>query len=295
MTIAVSIKVNDGLVLAADSASTLIDNQGSVVTVHNNANKIVNLCKGLPLAVMTWGAGSIGSASITTLLKDLRRRFAGDSEPHRNDWALDPNNYTVEHVANRIREFMLDEHYEPAFGQLPLKPVLGLSIAGYSSHQLLPEVWHIHFNQTNCDPPICISPSLPGNSGIAWDGDPEAISRLLRGFSEGLPQTLVDQGMDPVQVTTNLEASAMRLQAQVLWDPMPIQDTIDLAEWLVHTTVMYSRFTPGAATVGGPIEIAAITKHEGFKWVKRKHYFDTKINATRGGSHEEGWIRNGDR
>ena len=33
-----------------------------------------------------------------------------------------------------------------------------------------------------------------------------------------------------------------------------------------------------AAPVGGPIEIAGITKHEGFKWVRRKHYFDTAMN-----------------
>jgi len=33
-----------------------------------------------------------------------------------------------------------------------------------------------------------------------------------------------------------------------------------------HTrAITYFRFTPGAPSVGGPIEIAAITKHEGFK------------------------------
>ncbi len=41
---------------------------------------------------------------------------------------------------------------------------------------------------------------------------------------------------------------------------------------------MVSRFTPGAPTVGGPIEIATITKHEDFKWVKRKHYWEEKYN-----------------
>jgi hypothetical protein len=31
-------------------------------------------------------------------------------------------------------------------------------------------------------------------------------------------------------------------------------------------------------TVGGVAEIAAITKHEGFKWVQRKHFFKTEYN-----------------
>jgi hypothetical protein len=46
----------------------------------------------------------------------------------------------------------------------------------------------------------------------------------------------------------------------------------------VYATIQYVRFTPGFPTVGGPIEIATITKHEGFKWVKRKHFFDTRLN-----------------
>lgn len=56
------------------------------------------------------------------------------------------------------------------------------------------------------------------------------------------------------------------------------QDAIDLAEFLVHLTIMFSRFSPGAPSVGGPIEIAAVTKHEGFKWIKRKHYYEQRLN-----------------
>ena len=60
--------------------------------------------------------------------------------------------------------------------------------------------------------------------------------------------------------------------------PMPIQDAIDFGEFLVQTTATFTRFKHGAATVGGPVESAAITKHEGFKWVRRKHYFDGSLN-----------------
>jgi hypothetical protein len=31
-------------------------------------------------------------------------------------------------------------------------------------------------------------------------------------------------------------------------------------------------------SVGGPIEIAAVTKHEGFRWVKRKYNFSRDLN-----------------
>jgi hypothetical protein len=61
---------------------------------------------------------------------------------------------------------------------------------------------------------------------------------------------------------------------------MPIQDAIDLAEYLVHTTIQYVRFSPGEPVVGGPIEIATITKHEGFKWIRRKHFFEARLNPS---------------
>ena len=59
---------------------------------------------------------------------------------------------------------------------------------------------------------------------------------------------------------------------------MPIQDVIDLARFLVHSAIMFTRFSMGPNIVGGPIEIAAITKHENFKWISRKHYYDQSLN-----------------
>lgn len=110
MTIAISLKVNDGLVLASDSASTLFNDAGQIVKVYNNANKIFNLRKGLPIGAITWGGGSIGRAAMSTLAKDLRRRFSGE-DPDHQDWELAPKSYTIEQVAVRLREFMYEETY----------------------------------------------------------------------------------------------------------------------------------------------------------------------------------------
>ena len=59
---------------------------------------------------------------------------------------------------------------------------------------------------------------------------------------------------------------------------MPIQDAIKFVETLVYVTIQMSKFVPGAQTVGGDIDIAVITKHEEFKWIKRKHYYNKKLN-----------------
>lgn len=59
---------------------------------------------------------------------------------------------------------------------------------------------------------------------------------------------------------------------------MPVQDAIDLAEFLVDTTKGFFRFKLGADTVGGDTDIAVVTRHEGFKWIKRKHYYPHHLN-----------------
>ena len=66
MTVIVSVKINDGIVMASDSASTFTNTQ-----VYDHAEKIVNLIRDLPIGVMVTGDAGIGSESLTTLLKDL--------------------------------------------------------------------------------------------------------------------------------------------------------------------------------------------------------------------------------
>jgi hypothetical protein len=36
--------------------------------------------------------------------------------------------------------------------------------------------------------------------------------------------------------------------------------------------------TSPTESVGGPIDVAVITKHEGLIWINRKHYFDPEKN-----------------
>ena len=103
MTIIFSVKINDGIVMAADSALTF-----PVGQIYQHANKIVNLRKGLPIGVMSTGNGGIGTESIETLFKDLRRRFTG-GDPAYEAWKLDPDTYTMKDVATPVREFLFDE------------------------------------------------------------------------------------------------------------------------------------------------------------------------------------------
>ena len=277
MTIAITLKVNDGVVLASDSAATLMESgTAQVIQVFNNAAKIFNLRKGLPIGLMVWGGGSIGRAAMSTLAKDLRRRFTVPDETHK-DWHIDETAYSMAEVARRVRQFMYEEHYVPAVASWPHKPFIGFMVAGYSSGASLAEEYRIEIrNDGGCDAPVLNAPHDVCN--LSWDGEPEAISRLLMGFSPRIGEVLLKMGVEEKHLPAALGVLRKELATPVIYDAMPIQDAIDLAEFLVDLTERFSRYTPGAATVGGPIEIAAITKHEGFKWVKRKHYFSEALN-----------------
>lgn len=289
MTIALVVKVNDGLVLASDSATTLTMGQGgvsAVANIYNNANKVFNLYKGLPVGAMTWGLGSIGPASIATLAKDLRRRFAG-SDPAFLGWKLDPENYSVHDVATKAREFLYDGRFEQvevaAAAQGVPAPYLGFLVAGYSSGADQPEAYVIQLGEGGTPD---LSVVVPDEAGASWWGMPDAIARILNGMSIAFPDALVNKGV----VATHADAAAIysvvreELNPQMVTAAMPIQDAIDLAEFLVHATIQVVRFSPGNPMVGGPIEIATISKHEDFKWVKRKHFFDTRLNPVNGAS-----------
>jgi hypothetical protein len=51
-----------------------------------------------------------------------------------------------------------------------------------------------------------------------------------------------------------------------------------LAEDLVSITALKQKISLDIETVGGPIDVAVISKGDGFIWIKRKHYFETSLN-----------------
>lgn len=281
MTIALSMKINDGLVLAADSAASIVGQlpggQTSVFNVYNNANKIFNLRKGLPIGAITWGMGSIGLASISTLMKDLRRRFT-DKEGNYKHWVINPSGYSIEGVAQQVKEFFYNELYVPAFKDWPTKPQLGFIVGGYSSGAGMADEFSINIGEDG----KCAGPQLlrkPEEVGVTWSGVPEAINRLVLGYGGALPQILQNNlGVPLNQIPSAMQVIQQGLQIPLVVPAMPLQDAIDLAEFLVDLTIQFMRFAPGPPSVGGPIEIAAISKHEQFRWVKRKYYFQKELN-----------------
>lgn len=76
-----------------------------------------------------------------------------------------------------------------------------------------------------------------------------------------------------------------RIRIQVYRNPvmemvasLPKDELAGMAESLVNLTKFKRRISKQQETVGGPIDVAVITKGDGFVWTKRKHYFEPELN-----------------
>lgn len=266
MTISISIKINDGVVLASDSASTVSSPQG-VLNVYNAANKIFNLRKGLPIGAITWGLGNIGHASIETVAKDFRAE-AWD--------ALDPTNYTMEEVAEEFATYVYDR-YREVFEDVDQTPGLGFMVVGYPSGGDLAEEFLIRIGEGGREGPERARERE--EVGLTWNGEVEPITRLHFGLSNTTGNILQDAlGLDDDRTEQVINHLMEEQRVPLVVPSMPIQDAIDLGKFLVDFVVRFSRYRPGHQTVGGPIEIAAVTKHEGFRWAQRKHDHRRELN-----------------
>jgi hypothetical protein len=267
VTIIVCVKINDGLVVASDSTTSFFRTDEKFVQSYDNANKIFNLYKGLPIGAMTCGAGNIGSASVSTLSKDLRRRFSGEDA-----WAIDKATYTMKEVAEKAHTF-LSEAAQAA------GPDVWLTywVFGYSAGRPLPEVWSIIINGKDYPAPTLHQGET--DFGPRWAGVTEALDRLILGYTSSIVDSAVKNGLDQQAALDMMQKMGPDLYENLVMPAMPIQDAIDLAQYLVEATMGFSKFSIARAkTVGGPIEIAAITKHEGFRWVERKHFYSASLN-----------------
>lgn len=59
---------------------------------------------------------------------------------------------------------------------------------------------------------------------------------------------------------------------------LSISELAELAETLITIESLKERVTEPTESVSGPVDVAVISKGDGFIWVRRKHYFDPKLN-----------------
>lgn len=220
---------------------------------------------------MFCGMGSINGRSISNLSKELRWELMCGAK------ALKSESYDIGEVASRAYDFLAEKYAE-----IQGDPAHGMSyyIGGYGSDAKHGEVWQVSIIAGAIQEPFCMRPQ--GDHGVNWGGQISPIGRLINGLDPQFGEILTEVGMQPQAISTLENLLGPRLATPLSIDSMPTADAIRFADFLSEVTKGYYSFADGADIVGGATDIATISKWEGFKWVRRKHYYPRELN---GGDH----------
>jgi hypothetical protein len=103
--------------------------------------------------------------------------------------------------------------------------------------------------------------------------NPKLSAEMKKVLEQGVPRVMeaLDKNWD------KLSESHWRPITEIV-HTLPKDELAAMAESLVNLTKFKRRITPKKETVGGPIDVAVITRGDGFVWIKRKHYFDPNLN-----------------
>ena len=192
----------------------------------------------------------------------------------------------------------------------------GIVLSGFGREQYFPQV--IEYEVPGFVNQDFVYTKIDHNSCEIGHETPAAISQFamtssIDAFTQGLDVEAYSQARDcyraevktlakslldaagaalPVDLDTQIELSTSAFSQQWVsnvadlhYHPMkriiaslPIEEMAHLAETLVVLQSLKERVTSPSQSVGGPIDVAVITKSEGLVWIKRKHFFDAEKN-----------------
>ncbi|OPX22814.1 MAG: hypothetical protein B1H03_03430 [Planctomycetales bacterium 4484_113] len=268
MSICVSVRVAEGLVLAADSANVLLgllspqQKEPSIIQTFEYANKVCQIGN-LPIGVMTWGNAAIKDRTIQSLIMELEYEYAD---------MLRERDYSVKTITQTLLEFTR-ERYDKAYPERPgqeQRPTIGVLVGGYSYRQFYSELYT--FTLPNGEELDVVRPDKPDGTpsfGVNWFGSGEALTRLIKGFDPKVLDDLVQRGIDRDAIERWAKEAVGELP--LIFDGMPLQDAIDFANFAVQLTIGVCRFRAGPAVCGGQVDIAVITP-DNLHWAQRKQW-----------------------
>lgn len=276
MSLGIAIKGPEGLVLAADSRVTMFTQVPTgpgqpllIASTFDHATKLLRTQSARHVAAVTFGAGSIGQAEPRTA-----RSFMPEFEHEVSKAEM-----TVADFAKALSDFFAKKWAESKMPtNLGIHNDMHFYVGGYDKNQAYGSIYS--FSIPSASMPVLVMPQ--GQFGAAWGGQREITDRLLQGFDPRVPGfveeilTIPPPQRNAASLTEQLKA---RVGASVPWQFLPLQDCVDLAMFLVRTTIAYQRFTVGIRAVGGAIDIVAITA-EGINEIQTKQISGEREHPT---------------
>lgn len=287
MTIAACYLSSEGVVLGADSTSTMYvrcpgPNPVEAEHHYDHAQKIFQIGEKSTLGITMWGLGNLAAVSYRTLIAQFSDSLAGQPPKTMSEvadrWnAFFWSGYSTQcgQVLQRVQELQgqvarsPDEEYDLAY----LKHTFagGFCLGGHLLHDRTPRAFEItyHPGLTSCGP----VQELPVGGTRFW-GCPNLINRLLTGIDLGIIGAIMQSG----KWSGSIDDLYALCEPFFLGQPLdlPIRDAIDWVHAAIYTTIKAMRFSHLPPVCGGPVEIAVITADRPFRWVRHKR-FDAAI------------------
>ncbi len=261
MTIVASVKARDGIVLATDSMVQLArrddDGKLAISKTYQNAKKLFRIMD-LPIGVMSFGLGNMGTRSVENLILEFSR-----------DLGKYADNQSVETVARGLYKF-LKIQYDEVFSGVPIAEQkkflkVGFYIGGYSPNSFLAEEYE--FALPDDEDIKQVRPI--DRFGVSWRGIGAPFHRLFNGFDMRIAKAMKDEGVKEDVIKKVL--GGQRWQMPVAYDSMPVQDAINFAVYILETTIgaVTIELNPAPAC-GGSLQVAVILpdKNKGWQWIK---------------------------
>lgn len=283
MTIAACYVGSEGVILGADSTTTIAIKNGRSYTFHHYTfgQKIFEFGKcGATAGIVTWGLGALGKLSYRTLAAEVSDRVEHQNCTGLKDvagmWASAFWNAYSEcyrEVLISVKELEAKGNRTPEeediFQSYCDNYTVGFCLGGWWHKDRHPLAYEIVFDPLLEEPPepVALIAGVPKYWGM-----PNLIERLILGIDPQLYCQIMDSGK---WAGTDDELLGI-IQPGVLSSPpdLPIREAIDLVHANIYTTIKAMKFSSLAPVCGGPIEIAVITSDRPFRWVCHKEMGD---------------------
>jgi len=240
MTLAITVYVPEGIVMATDSRQvvrvdmkTAEGREFQVETVASDSVTKTFLLKEHKVGISTFGQSILNRIPIAGHIK----KFVEEKLTASDD---------VTTIPRKLIEY---------FRNLSPDAQLGFHVAGYKKDGRIsvPHVYYCHVAQDVIQRRN-VGPDGSVTYGAAWSGEIDILTSII----------------NPVIVRDETgQERIVRQPPPIIWEALTLQDAIDFAIYAIRTTIDTMRFQARRKTVGGPIDVLVLTPEE-VRWVQKK-------------------------
>jgi len=263
MSLGIVFKGPEGIVLAADSRVTLSafrehdGNKEIIPATFDNATKLLKVNGQDYVGAVTYGLGAIGIRQPRTA-----HSFMPEFEAHLKK--KEKPRLSVQEFAKELNAFFLSQ-WKSLMPEEFDGPSIIFLVGGYDEDAPYGKVFEV--TVPDSDKP---SEQQKDDFGITWGGQLEYITRLIKGFDPNLIEFINNE----LKLESNKKDELLKfingLNLPIPYPFLPLQDCVDLSMLLIKTTMDIQSKMVGIRGVGGAIDLATITRTDGFRPVQQK-------------------------